>query len=57
MNILYRAHAPVGDLSGDEETLYAQHKAVRFDQPDDVEDEYHEYVQQYARDLQAVRSS
>jgi colanic acid biosynthesis protein WcaH len=57
VNIVFRARAAVDGLSGDDVTLDDQHDAVRFVQPDDVDDEYHEYVQQYARDLQAVRSS
>jgi colanic acid biosynthesis protein WcaH len=59
VNIVFRARAADanGDLSAEDVTLDDQHDAVRFVQPVDIDEEYHEYVRRYASDLRAVRSS
>jgi len=57
VNIVFRARAadPDGQLSAADVTLDDQHDAVRFVQPAAIDEGYHEYVQRYARDLQAAR--
>ncbi|WP_276258057.1 NUDIX domain-containing protein [Haloglomus litoreum] len=59
VNIAFRARAADadGDLSAEDVTLDDQHDGVRFVQPADVDESYHEYVQRYARDLRAVGGS
>lgn len=56
VNIVFRARLD-GDGTGTAAvTLDDQHDAVRFVDPADVDDSYHEYVQQYAADLLAARA-
>jgi colanic acid biosynthesis protein WcaH len=59
INIVFRAQAADadGDLSVEDVTLDDQHDDVRFVQPVDIDEAYHEYVQRYARDLQAARDA
>lgn len=58
INVVFRAQAADadGDLSSEDVMLDDQHDALRFVQPDDVDESYHEYVQRYARDLLGHRS-
>jgi colanic acid biosynthesis protein WcaH len=57
VNVVFRARASDidGTLSEADVTLDDQHDAVRFVQPADVDESYHEYVQRYAADLVAIR--
>jgi colanic acid biosynthesis protein WcaH len=56
INVVFRATASTDDLSAADVTLDDQHDAVRFVLPDEVDGEYHEYVQRYAQDLLDHRS-
>jgi len=57
INVVFRARAATEKLSPADVTLDDQHDAVRFVQPADVDESYHEYVRQYAADLPAARES
>jgi colanic acid biosynthesis protein WcaH len=59
VNTVFRARAADADddLSAADVTLDDQHDAVRFVQPADIGEPYHEYVQRYAEDLLTSRQS
>jgi len=57
INIVFRARAATADLSAADVTLDEQHDAVRFAQPENVDESYHEYVRRYAADLLAARDA
>jgi colanic acid biosynthesis protein WcaH len=56
INVVFRATTSADDLSAGDVSLDDQHDAVRFVQPADLDESYHEYVQRYAQDLLDHRS-
>lgn len=58
VNVVFRARVSdtTDELSTAAVTLDEQHDDVRFVRPDRIDGQYHEYVQQYARDLLLKRS-
>lgn len=57
INVVFLARSADSDVTIEDVTLDDQHDAVRFVHPDDIDYEYHEYVQQYAQDLLTVQRS